>query len=136
LRERAPGGVPTIPSQRLELRVGTARSAPLPTLAPLAGGNGRDFLDGGGGNDILRGGPGNDQLYGGLGNDTYTLSRGDGADTAIDDYRPLTWVQGSARSEFDTSESEGVLAFRSTTKRAPISDKLRQDSLGVLNPRL
>jgi hypothetical protein len=70
----------------------------------LTGGNGWDFIDGGAGNDklsggagndILRGGPGADVLYGGQGNDTYTLSRGDGADTAIDDYRPLTWVQGS-----------------------------------------
>jgi RTX calcium-binding nonapeptide repeat (4 copies) len=69
----------------------------------LTGGNGWDFLDGGagndtlsggGGNDILRGGPGADVLYGSQGNDTYTLVRGDGADIAIDDYRPLTWVPG------------------------------------------
>ena len=59
----------------------------------LTGGNGWDFLDGGAGNDtlignagndILRGGPGTDVLYGGAGNDTYTLSRGDGTDLAID----------------------------------------------------
>jgi Ca2+-binding RTX toxin-like protein len=64
----------------------------------LTGGNGWDFLDGGAGNDtltggagndILRGGPGADLLYGGAGNDTYTLARGDGADTVLDEYQTL-----------------------------------------------
>jgi hypothetical protein len=67
----------------------------------LTGGNGWDFLDGGAGtdtlsggagNDILRGGPGADVLYGGQGNDTYTLSRGDGADIAIDHYVATVFV--------------------------------------------
>ena len=61
----------------------------------IDGGAGNDTLSGGAGNDILRGGPGADVLYGSQGNDTYTLARGDGADIAIDDYRPLTWVPGS-----------------------------------------
>ena len=50
----------------------------------LDGGAGNDTLHGGGGNDILRGGSGVDWLLGEAGNDTYTLSRGDGADLAID----------------------------------------------------
>ena len=50
----------------------------------LDGGAGNDTLHGGGGNDILRGGPGVDWLLGEAGNDTYTLSRGDGTDLAID----------------------------------------------------
>jgi Ca2+-binding RTX toxin-like protein len=59
---------------------------------PRDGGAGNDTLTGAAGNDILRGGPGGDVLYGGLGNDTCTLARGDGADTAIDNYVATVFV--------------------------------------------
>jgi hypothetical protein len=61
----------------------------------IGGGTGNDTLYGEDGNDILRGGPGNDNLQGGQGDDTYVFNRGDGMDTVLDDYRPLTWVPGS-----------------------------------------
>ncbi|MRR58516.1 MAG: tandem-95 repeat protein [Deltaproteobacteria bacterium] len=50
----------------------------------LLGGTGNDTLDGGAGNDILDGGSGADILKGGTGNDTYTLGRGYGRDTIVE----------------------------------------------------
>ncbi|MBI3699143.1 MAG: hypothetical protein HY242_01680 [Afipia sp.] len=53
----------------------------------LTGGVGNDTLDSGLGDDTLVGGTGNDTVKGGGGNDSYIYARGDGIDTAYDDYR-------------------------------------------------
>src|SRR5205085_9488307 len=54
------------------------------------GGDGFDWITSGSGNDILHGGRGGDRLEGGGGDDSYTFSRGDGADTVIDDVTVTT----------------------------------------------
>lgn len=88
----------------------------------LAGGAGADRLSGGAGNDVLFGGIGNDlllgragadTLYGGAGHDTFRFLNGDASAGSPDhiadfsraddvvDLRPITAVEGQARSSFD-----------------------------------
>jgi hypothetical protein len=71
----------------------------------IDGGTGWDHLYGEDGNDILRGGRGNDELQGGLGNDTYVFTRGDGADTVLDEYSVTTTV---SQDNWRDEDGDGV----------------------------
>ena len=57
----------------------------------LSGDGGNDDLYGGDGNDTISGGRGDDHLVGGGGDDIFKYSRGDGADTIVDDFAG-TWA--------------------------------------------
>ena len=52
----------------------------------LFGGSGDDSIDGGTNHDFLYGNEGNDLLVGGDGHDTYTVARGDGVDTIVENF--------------------------------------------------
>ncbi|HXO72462.1 MAG TPA: cadherin domain-containing protein, partial [Bradyrhizobium sp.] len=76
----------------------------------IDGGAGSDHLYGQDGNDILRGGRGNDFLFGGLGNDTYVFTRGDGADTVLDDYT-VTTDTSHWKDEMRDEDGDGTNEF-------------------------
>jgi Cadherin domain/Haemolysin-type calcium binding protein related domain/RTX calcium-binding nonapeptide repeat (4 copies) len=85
----------------------------------IYGGGGFDFIDGGAGNDslfgqdgndILRGGPGTDILQGGAGDDTYVFTRGDGADTVLDD-ATVTTDTSHWHDEWRDDDGDGTNEF-------------------------
>jgi Ca2+-binding RTX toxin-like protein len=96
----------------------------------LIGGLGNDTLNGGSGHDNLLGGLGADTLTGGLGNDVYQFTRGDGADTVVDDD---STAGNSDLLQFSSGITDDQLWFRQMGNNLEVSVIGTSDKVTVSN---